>query len=270
MTESRKINGLVLIFAPEERAAADLIERASRESLEVLQRRWALEPPEHCQIFVMSSWRQFLSESTPSYLKVLLALTYPIWVRRVNSLWRYAGGWTQRFGRRIAVGVKTPAELAKSDTRFGERLFVPGDPVERKVMHITCHELTHASTAQLRLPLWLNEGLAMRAVDHYFGRPTVRMDTLELLGGEKSHGPGSYRGLDLKAEERILVQISRGYWLTRYLEECHEALLGGWLHKRSRRRHIDTALAQALVVPPDQLWHSVDTMLLANFAAQQA
>ena len=32
-----------------------------------------------------------------------------------------------------------------------------------KIQHLTCHELVHACTAHLRLPFWLNEGIAVDA-----------------------------------------------------------------------------------------------------------
>jgi hypothetical protein len=47
------------------------------------------------------------------------------------------------------------------DDFVGEFIFVEEKDTQTNVRHVTCHELTHACSAYLGLPAWLNEGLAV-------------------------------------------------------------------------------------------------------------
>jgi hypothetical protein len=58
-------------------------------------------------------------------------------------------------------------------TRIGERIFVKTDDVT-KVQQIACHELVHAFTSHLRLPVWLHEGLAMVTVDRLLQNQSIQ------------------------------------------------------------------------------------------------
>ena len=48
----------------------------------------------------------------------------PFWFLRVKKIWRFAGGWTQRYARWSAIGVKPPRLIKQGDRTLGERLFV--------------------------------------------------------------------------------------------------------------------------------------------------
>jgi len=43
-----------------------------------------------------------------------------------------------------------------------------------KVQQIACHELVHAFTSHLRLPVWLHEGLAMVTVDRLLQNQSIQ------------------------------------------------------------------------------------------------
>ena len=72
--------------------------------------------------------------------------------------------------------MKPPRLIQAGDGSIGERIFVKEAQVENKVQQIAYHELTQAFVAYLRLPAWLNEGLARLTVDRFTGHPMVRED----------------------------------------------------------------------------------------------
>ena len=157
--------------------------------------------------------------------------------RRVEQAFDLVGGWTIPWPGRPAVGVKPPELLAPPGSNLGDALFVPvPDPLE-KVKHVTCHELTHAFTAHLRLPPWLSEGLAIRAVDHLVGEPTVLPETRTLAETDPSAlGSASYRNPGPENRRALLELYASGYWLVRDLEElCPSVLLHGLARRRSVR-----------------------------------
>jgi len=181
-------------------------------------------------------------------------------------MWRFAGGWTQRYGTRLAVGVKPPRLMSSADRSIGERIFMPEDDVTEKVRHVTCHELTHAFVAHLRLPSWLNEGLAMVTVDRFFGKATVRQDTLALLG-RPSHPsrPIAAAALNIADKGAIVHHYVRGYWIARYLAETNVELLRELLSVRTTRQQLESRIAARLGVASGALWTDVDSILLSHF-----
>ena len=58
------------------------------------------------------------------------------------------------------IGIKPPRLLDRADRTIGGLLFRRGPDLHKKAELTTCHELTHACSARLKLPAWLNEGLA--------------------------------------------------------------------------------------------------------------
>ena len=165
---------------------------------------------------MLSSLLHFVYRSAPWSWRILLGITLPLWYPRQRCIWRYAGGYAQQYGRRRAIGVKPPRLLALSDRSIGERVFVPENDLDEKVGHITCHELTHAFGHHLKLPVWLQEGLAMLTVDRFAGKPTVQPETLDTL----AHFPGqqgadSYRTLSPRDPEAMIFSYVQGYWLHR-------------------------------------------------------
>ncbi len=259
-------DGLTLFFEAGEQEAADLIREASEQSARLLRQHWGLPTPEDCRVYVLTAWRPFFFHAAPWPWRILVGLSLPVWSWRASRLWPYAGGWAVRYGRRRAVGVKPPRLMALADRSLGERLFIREDQVSDKVRHVTCHELTHAFTAHLKLPLWLNEGLAMVAVDKLFGRPTVEPETLAALTrSSRPTGPRSYRRVSVKDPDALVYQYIRGYWLTRYLDEAQPGLLKRLLARRSSHRALEGEVAAALGMERAAFWRAIDGVVVAHF-----
>jgi hypothetical protein len=269
--ESRSVDNITLVYHPGEQETADLIGAVCERAVQLTQAIWGLAPPQECRIYVMTSWLGFAFQSAPWPWRVLLGATLPFWVLRVRRTWPYSAAWTQRYGRRVAIGVKPARLLEQSDRSIGIRVFVEERDMSVNVQHVTCHELVHACSAHLRLPTWLNEGIATVTVDRYLGRPTIRQETLELMRGflPKAGAP-TYRELSRMGGEAIAYHAVRGYWLVRYLEETAPGFLRRMLSRRRDSWTIEREMALALGMEPESFWRDIDDVVVDRFAGKEA
>lgn len=222
-------------------AIADAVEATAR----VVERQWNLAIPAGCEVHVLTDWQQFLDQTVPKSLRLLMRLTRPLWRARVERTFPLVGGWTLSWRGKPTVGVKPPELLAQSSPGLGDQLFVPVPDLLEKVRQVTCHELTHACTGHLRLPPWLHEGLAMRAVDHYVGYPTVLEASRTLAQADLSAlDDRSYRRVSSGQYDALIRLYATGYWATRQLEEAQPAVLEELLQRRRPLREV-TRRAQA-------------------------
>jgi hypothetical protein len=264
--ETKSIDGLTLFYPAEEREAAGIIGDACFRSLEVIRDLWGLETPKDCRVYVMDSWKRFLFHSAPWPWRILLAGTMLFWMPRVKKIWRYAGGWAQRYGSRRAIGVKPPRLIEAAEGHMGRRIFVPRADTHEKIRQIACHELTHAFTAHLKLPAWLNEGLALVTVDRMMGKPTIQSETLRALDTPPRTGiPKGYRRLRRENEDGLVYHYVRAYWLTRYLMETEREALRDLLGRRCGRQAFELKLASRLAMNREEFWTKIDRLTVSHF-----
>lgn len=268
---TEQINGLTLFFESREREAAELIGQACEQSVEIIRACWGLDTPEDCRVYVMTSWVRFLFHAPPWPWRVLVAVTLPLWYFRARKLWALAGGWHQQFGERRAVGVKPPRLLRTADTSIGERIFIKEDDFDERVRRNACHELTHAFTSHLGLPMWLNEGVAMVTVDKFAGKPTIKHETLQALAQPpQDTSPGRYRQLRGEAMDNLVFfHCVRGYWLTRYLEDTQPDLLKDLLRQKHNHGGLESKVAAAYEMEPGEFWRSIDAILVSHFGGTE-
>jgi hypothetical protein len=190
----------------------------------------------------------------------------PFWCFRARRTWPYSAAWTQRYGRRVAIGVKPPRLLEQSDKSIGVHMFVEEKDMKTKVQHITCHELVHACSVHLKLPAWLNEGIATVTVDRFLERRTIREETLELVKGFLSKGaPRTYRELSRMSGETFAYHAVRGYWLVGYLEEKYPGFLRHAFSLRRDSRGIEREIAMELEMEPKSFWSEIDDVVVGHF-----
>jgi len=265
------VGGLSLYFEPEDREAADLISSACERSTQVIREHWGLETPGDCRVYVMRSLLHFVFASAPWSWRVLLGATFPLWYFRQRRIWPYAGGYEQRYGRRLAVGIKPPRLMQEADASVGARIFVQTGEIEEKVERTTCHELAHAFVGHLDLPAWLKEGQAMVTVDRYMGRQTVQQDTLEALARySKKAAAAGYRKVSMQDPDAAVYLYTRGYWITRYLDETQPVLLRRLLQRRQSHGALEAEVAAALGMDREEFWREIDGMVIAYFGAPPA
>ena len=235
LAEQRIVAGVPIHYAGAHWRTAEAMAEAVEKTVALLSERWRLAVPTACRLFVLSDWHELIDRTAPSLWRPLIRLTRALWRKRVDRAMAMAGGITIPWRSRPVVAVKPAEALGPEPHGLGARLFVPvEDPLER-VRHITCHELTHASTAHRRLPTWLNEGIAMRAVDHLVGHPTV-LDTSRALAKQDPAllDERAYRRLEAEDEDLLLELYATGYWTTRRLDERDPEQLLALLSSRGK------------------------------------
>lgn len=249
--------GIPLFYPPGEEAAAHLIAEACDRSLLLARDRWGLAPPADCRVYVATDWRAFLFLSAPRYWKPFLVLYYPLYAWRMAAMWPMAGGLTLAFGQRKAVAIKPPHMLETSDTTIGQQIYISNPNVNEKVQTITCHEMVHTCTQHLRLPAWLNEGLATLAMEHYLGRPVVRPDTLERAELFSGRPRLVMRPSGEKGRQPMLEIYIFGYWLTRYMEDTRPDLLKVLLTRHRRTAEMENMAAAAFGMSRQDFWKQI-------------
>jgi hypothetical protein len=243
-----------------------LIGSACAKALPLIQEIWGLETPEDCRIYVMTSWLGFVFQSAPWHWRILLGATMPFWCFRARRTWPYSAAWTQRYGRRVAIGVKPPRLLEQSDKSFGVRMFVEEKDMRTNVQQVTCHELVHACSAHLKLPVWLNEGIATVTADRFLERRTILKETLELVKSFRPKRiPPTYRELSRMSGETFVYHAVRGYWLVRYLEEERPGFLKRMFSLRRDSRAIEREMAMELGMEPGSFWSEIDDVVVGHF-----
>ncbi len=263
--------GLTVLFPDQEQETAERIGGVCQRSLELIEKNWRLSPPKDLFVCLMTSWLSSTLGAASLPWRIILVVTLPLWGLRARRGWPVVGGWTMRIGRRQVVGVKPPRLLLASDSRIGQRIFVPQHDPDRKLALICGHELTHACVAHLRLPSWLNEGLAMVTMDLVAGEPAVLAGTAETLGRApavtNSRRLPRFTGQD--ADSLVAIYIA-GYWRTRYFEETRPGLLAGLLARR--RPPVDgdwlALLATAVGVSRKEFARNLDGWVAAHFAGK--
>ncbi len=265
--KSKTLDGIQLYFGTESEPVVGLFEDTCRRAAPIIRDLWGLKNPPACRVYIMTSWMDFLFHSVGWAGKIAFALTLPLLYLRMKRQWPLIAGWTFQFRNRPTIGVKPPALLAQSDTRIGSQIYLKEQDLEKKVKFALCHELTHAFAAALRLPLWLNEGLAMVTVDHFAQSPTIRPETISLLGRTVVNiRPATYRTLMRGNAESIVYNYARSYWIVRFLEDCHPGLIKRLLVKRRSAREIERQVSLALGFPPNQLWMRIDELVTKHFS----
>lgn len=268
--EEISVGGLTLYFPAGERAAGELVRGACKTSISLIRASWGLELPADLRVYVLgSSWLRATFHSVPWRWRPAMVLSLPLWYPRGRQLWQVAGGWQQQYGSRRTVCVKAPRLLAQADKTLGERIFVHEPNLDAKVQQITCHELTHAFTADLKLPVWLNEGLAVVTAERFAEKPMVRRESLDLLAQPAEiKGSLSRQAATTGGMEAVVALYARGYWRTRCLEETRPGLLRTLFAQHVRSARWDRLLAAAFDASPDESWPTIDDTVMAFFTHQ--
>lgn len=269
MESIRLDNRITVIYPPGERDAGEVAARASERSLTVIRDLWGLKPRYECHVFIMTSWLSFMFAAAPWYLRPIYLVSLPLWFLRIRKLWPAVGGWTQHHWHAPVIGVKPPRLIAEGDSSIGKMLFIHEPDMAEKMCQIVCHELTHALSGHLKLPVWLNEGIAMVAVDTYSGSQTVRDESLDALRqGPDTGATGEYKSLSKWSPATVVYQYARAYWLTRFLVERHPEVLKDLLIRKYRRDAADTMLSSAFGIPRQSLWENIDGAVLNHFGGE--
>jgi hypothetical protein len=267
-----QVSGLKVYFRPEDRQDAHAIEQYCLASFAVLEQLWGLKAPLNCRIFVMTDWRSFIFDSATTIQRIRYYLAYPLWVRRIGSMWQYVGGWTLPYRKAPVVGIKPGRLASTSDRTIGRQIFIEQPDPQKKICNITAHELTHAAAAHLSLPAWLNEGLAMRTADAVLGVETVMPETLELIKKTR-RGARIWFLMNLnwnpRSSQDLVYRYVRGYWITRYFQQTNPNVLKSILRQRLSRQEIYLRLGKAAGLKGGNFWTQIDRRVYEFFTQSE-
>ena len=141
------------------------------------------------------------------------------------------------------------------------------EPEEWEAAQFIADALDQSITAHLKLPVWLNEGLAMVAVDRLLQKDTVQRATLDRIGRLPFRRlPRSYRKVSYRNADTLVALYARAYWTTRYLEARRPGLLKRLLGERLRKRAIEDGIAASFAAKPEHFWDTLDDHMRAHFA----
>ncbi len=259
-------SGIKIYFPQKEKETAEIIENACNQSVSLINEMWGLALARTCHLYVMTSCPQFILLSAPWPFRLFYAFTFPLWFFHVQRVWSFSGGWFQRYRKKLVIGIKSIGQLAKLDTSIGKKIFVDEDDLRKKLENIACHEITHAFSCHLKLPLWLNEGIAMVTVDALRGKPTVKNSSLDLLKpAARQRAPLKYRKI-LNAEKDVIAyHYARGYWITRFLLDTQSGLMKEVLNKKLRYQQLEKMIASGFNTSTKNFWRKIDQMVIEHF-----
>jgi hypothetical protein len=228
--------GIPVFFSDQHAEDAALLASTIDETAWIVNSRWSLPTPKSCRAYILTDWSDFIKHSVPKLLYFFVGATKPLWKRRIQRTFKIAGGWMMPWPGRPAVGVKPISEIERCKTTLGERIFLPVDCSIEKFRHIACHEFVHAFTAHLKLPPWINEGLAMCAVDLLAGQGTVRPETRSAdMQNPSLLSMSGYHRVSEDDYSDLLSIYTTGYWATKRLDEVYHDKLVAFLAKRRSR-----------------------------------
>jgi hypothetical protein len=267
--QNQKVNGIGLYFESADKKSAEQLAKAVDKSLQAISNTWQLSVPADCRVYLMDSWPRCVFLGAPLATQIYLGITLPLWYREFKMRWQYAGGWSQRYGARQVVGIKVPRLISEVPETMGESLFVREEDPEQKFLSIVCHELTHACSAHLDLPGWLNEGLAMVSVDRCLEKQTVLPNTIEMLRTTADDGAPSER-IDLRTQsrEQVILLYVRGYWLTRFLEETQSEFTQELLKTTCAAGEYESRIAEKLGMPGKIIWPQAGELLVDQYSVK--
>jgi len=268
-------NGVTVFFQEADQDVAEVISQAFKDVVPFILDYWGLNIRFRCKFYVISSMMGFIFHSASWPRRILLALTLPLWLPKTQKIWKYSGGWNLRSKYYMICGVRSPRLFHTADTRLGKEIFIETKDPIIKFQYLAVHELVHALTNHLMLPLWLNEGMAQHTVDRFFQVETMRRETLEKLNPTSAGDnlPGmEYRQLARTGDTEIIKNFSRGYWLTRYLEEVYPGKLKELFAAATAKDFfspvvLEEKIAQILRFSErKEFWQKIDSQILAHFS----
>lgn len=256
-----QIGNVSFVYPNNEENDVYIIKSAIEKCNMVCKDHWGFETPQDIKLILMTSWEMFLEEAVPDKQRWKLWFIRKFNAARFEQIWEIAGGWNQSFGNCVVAGVKPGYLIKAADRSIGKEIFID-EEIHEKVFTVTCHELTHAHSDFLKLPVWLHEGLAMRTADLCAGKQTVRPDSLDLL---RYSNKGRITRYDLKDEAVLVLLYLRSYWLVRWLESEHLESLKKHFDKPHSPKEFEIWIAKLMGFPVNLLWSQMDLFLADYF-----
>ena len=255
------VSGVPVFHRAQDRDVARQLGEAADQATQFLRRYWNLEPPAHYRIYVMDSLIAFRLHAAPRHLRLLLGLLLPLWYRNAMKLWPRVGGLTEPYQSSPAIGIKPPRLQETADRSLSEQYMLHEPDVSTRLRGMLCHELMHAFTAHLSLPMWLNEGLALLSVERFLKKPIIRPDAAALLKPRgEGKPPSNYRRISHLDNGQLAYDYARAYYITRLLDETQAPFLRDLLAERRKDDDIRRLIGRRLPIRRRCFWQDIDAL----------
>jgi len=275
------VDNIKILYNNAGKSSVDLFTDASRKSIPVIYETWGLKTPAKCKVYIMTSWVTFILHGFSFLQKFLLLVLFLILYimfpyaipvvflivfLEIRKRWSKIAGLTVQ--NHTTCGIKSPDLVDPAGVKLSRRIYIEYANSDSLVQAAICHELTHAFSIHLNLPLWLNEGIAMYAVDKFTEKTTVKTETLEFIENYPHKKPlTNYSNLMSGNDDRIVYTYARAYWLTRYLEHNYPGFIRDLLDKRQSKCKIEQQLSLKTGIPVKDFWNEIDKKIVAQFAS---
>jgi len=202
---------------------------------------WGIQQQRKYSIFIADDWHVALHNLPLLRLRLKLS---PNLHKGYNDMWSRVRAWALHSTFRSNICIKENFDAEDKKDNPGRIIYDLSTDIYSSEI-VFCHELTHICTQHLRLPHWLEEGIAMLTVDKYFNLQTVSLSTLELLKQHPQHMLTSkIKWLEKPSATVIACQYAAGYWLSRYLHELHPDSFKYLLAKPRKEQEIKKHLTE--------------------------
>jgi len=267
--EKKQLNhGINSYFHKKDKESADIVEAACEKCIPKIKEILGLPMPEKCSVYLATSYINFIFFIIPFPLVFIMAFILPLYYFRGRRVWQWAAGLCYSSEKKIIIGVKPLWLLEKSDKSLGEKIYVKIPELQNYLEHIICHEMAHAFCSFLKLPSWINEGMAMMTAEQYYGVATVKKETLQSLDpSAKESYFKKYPDLS-GVKKKYFYRYVLGYWFVKYLLEKHPEFLREMLEKKEKQKTIKEKIASELDISLDDFYRELHQKLFKHFQTQ--
>ena len=237
------VGNIKILYNDAGKSSLDLFVDACAKAGPLIFETWGLKTPANCKIYIMTSWQSFFFRTLSWPKKLICVIAFPLVFPIgyiISKRWPKLTGWTAPHCPTCVV--KTPALVELSGRKTGSKMYIQETNSGNIVQVAICHELVHAFSIHLNLPVWLNEGIAMYTADKFAGKTTVKTETLKIIEDyPHKNRSTSYTNLMNGDDDSIIYNYVRGYWLTRYLEHNYPGFIRSLLVNRPSKRKIEAS-----------------------------
>jgi hypothetical protein len=251
---------VLFYYKQEDEETVRLLEDILPSCDELLRNKYGLKAPKKCKVYITEKLVATYFFSQPFIIKLVILILAPItfpclFFMHMNFKCCVAVASPSK--RKSIIYIK-PIRLLPYLEGIGRGVFNIEPDLSIKIQGAFCHELTHAYSSKLNLPSWLNEGIAMLAMDELWGKQSVKVDSLKCLSNKNKRPSISLLGM---SRDKVSAKYAHCYWLTKYLLEEETELMKELLSKKLRSKKLERKISVCLHINRERLWEEISSLV---------
>ena len=267
MVKSMAVKGLEIFCEKSDEDSIGIVENAYVCTAEVMEECWGLDYKDIVPFYISRQCPEIKGvfdgvrwcNCVKLFYQFLFVTPFRI-IFFLRMLIQSSAMVLQSRDNRPLVWVKPWDEIESGQVLFTASFF-NGDfsKRERNIEYITCHEIAHVFFDHLKLPRWLNEGLAMIMVDRYYKIDVVKEQSIGLL-----------RVLYERSASKIRKNEARNYfsnfhipwyWVTRFIVEEYPELIEDFMKNKQSSIEIEKKIADILGIKRKIFWKEISQLV---------